>query len=348
MSEEHRIQNQTEKFDRDAFVAEFDHALEQLDHTVNLGQEFGAAGITRIFLVGCGAPNAMMAVVEYWAKRYAQHTDIRRCYSAEFVNQNPSCLDEHTLVILGSDSGVTRETLDAAIFLKNRPCKTLSFTQKASSPLAQNVAQSITYGETRQGYFSSYILAQALMSAFLQQRESGWTLHDQLLKALPHLPAALAEAKATNQLDAAQQAAQLSNERLLYVVGAGPTFTTSYTFAVCFLMEMQWMHAHPIRAAEFFHGPFEAIDRTTPVLVLVGEDPSRSEAQRVMRFCKKHAGQALVYDSTRYAMKDIHPLVRSIVCPFVLDAALTELVENLAIVHNHPLSMRRYMGKLDY
>jgi hypothetical protein len=32
----------------------------------------------------------------------------------------------------------------------------------------------------------------------------------------------------------------------------------------------------------------------------------------------------------------------------VVDAALTSLVEQLAIVHQHPLTLRRYMGKVVY
>ncbi len=58
-------------------------------------------------------------------------------------------------------------------------------------------------------------------------------------------------------------------------------FTTAYVLGVCVLMEMQWMHVSRFIAAEFFHGPFEIVDETVPLILLVGEDPSRPEAERV-------------------------------------------------------------------
>jgi fructoselysine 6-phosphate deglycase len=166
--------------------------------------------------------------------------------------------------------------------------------------------------------------------------------------SLPNLPSALADAKEANLAKAKAQAKILANESLLYVLGAGPMYTTAYVFAACFLMEMQWMHAHALSAADFFHGPFEVVDNSIPLLVLIGEDASRGEGERLKRFAAQYAGKALIYDSRDFEMKGIHADVRPIVAPFILDSALTGLVEELAVLRNHPLTTRRYMGKVDY
>ena len=114
------------------------------------------------------------------------------------------------------------------------------------------------------------------------------------MDSLPKLPAALADAKEANLANAQAQAKAMVDENLLYVLGAGPMYTTAYVFAACFLMEMQWMHAHALTAADFFHGPFEVVDRSIPLLVLIGEDPSRAEGERLKRFaeqiCRKNLG----------------------------------------------------------
>ena len=138
--------------------------------------------------VGCGAPNRLMAMMEYWAQRIAVNTEIRRYFPAEFVNQNPASLDKDTLVILGSHSGTTKETVEAARYLQDKPCTTVGFTQKAGAPLAQAVKHPLPYGETKSGYYANYIMMQALVSGFLKVVEPGWQVHDKLLDALGALP----------------------------------------------------------------------------------------------------------------------------------------------------------------
>jgi fructoselysine 6-phosphate deglycase len=335
-------------FDSWDFIRQFEGALAGLDEASQLGTALVGRGIERLFFVGCGAPHFMMRLLEYWAKRYAISLDIRSYFSAEFIHQDPRALDQHTLVVFGSHSGKTVETVAAAEYLASKTCTSVAITQQVDSPLGSSVDQVITYGSTEQGYFSSYMLGQAFVSAIFDKLEPGWGYHDLIISSLSLLPAALAEAKAANLTIAATQAEAFADDRLLYVIGAGPMFTTAYTFASCFLMEMQRMHAHPLVAAEFFHGPIEIVDETTPLLLLVGEDPNRPEAERVVRFCERYARRYMVYDSKDYRMMEIPSEVRPIFSPFVVDAALTSLVEQLAVVHQHPLTLRRYMGKVEY
>lgn len=134
----------------------------------------------------------------------------------------------------------------------------------------------------------------------------------------------------------------------MYVVAGGPMSTTAYVLGVCVLMEMQWMHVQSVVAAEFFHGPFEIVDETTPLILLVGEDPSRPEAERVVRFCKKYTERLMIYDSRDFAMPGIAEEIRPIVAPMILEAALSRFPAHLAVWHNHPLSTRRYMWKTEY
>jgi len=336
------------KFDKTEFVKQFSGALEQISNAEQLGKDFAVRGINRIVFAGCGAPHYMMRLLAYWGQKCAINTDIRIYTSEELVSQNPAAIDEKTLVILGSHSGTTQETLRAAQFLQSKPCKTLSITQEESSPLASATMHILPYGKTSQGYFSAYILAQTLFSSLLNESEKGWSYHSTLMESLPKFPAALADAKETSQTKAAKQAKELAAQKVIYVLGAGPMYTTAYVFAACFLMEMQWMHAHALTVADFFHGPLEVVDETIPLLVLIGEDPSRMEGERAKCFCSHYSGISYAYDSRDYEMKGIHSEVRQIIAPFILDSALTNLVEELAVARNHPMTTRRYMGKVDY
>ena len=125
-------------------------------------------------------------------------------------------------------------------------------------------------------------------------------------------------------------------------------FSTAYVIGVCILMEMQWMHVYPGVSAEFFNGPFEAVDETTPVILLLGEDTTRPEAERTVRFCKKYTERLMIYDSKDYEMNGVDQDVRAIFAPLVVESALSRFPAHLAVWHNKPLTTRRYMWKTEY
>jgi fructoselysine 6-phosphate deglycase len=336
------------EFDQSHFLKQFSGALTLFDTALETARQIGEQPIHKIFFVGCGAPHHLFYSLEYWASKYATNTTFYRYFPAEFVAHAPQGLDENSLVILGSHSGTTKETVQAAQFVQQTPAQSLAITQSADSPLGQAVDHTFAYGSTEQGYFSAFMLTFAFLSGFLAQKEPDWPFHKALMASLPNFPAALAEAKAQTLSAAAHQAEALKDSQPLYVLGAGPMYTTAYVFASCFLMEMQWMHAHPLQAAEFFHGPFEVVDGTTPLLLLIGEDPSRPIAERVLEFTKQYSHNTIVYDSKQFPMTCIAPEIRPLVAPMIVDAALTNLVETLAVLRNHPMATRRYMGKVVY
>ena len=62
----------------------------------------------------------------------------------------------------------------------------------------------------------------------------------------------------------------------------------------------------------------------------------------------RYMGGCICYDASTFEMSGIDSLIRPIAVPFIVDAALTNVVEQLAILRDHPLDMRRYMGKVEY
>ena len=175
-----------------------------------------------------------------------------------------------------------------------------------------------------------------------------WPLFDKLMKSLEALPEAMADTQLSVEKRAAEDARLLKDDRILYHVASGPMFNTAYVIGVCVLMEMQWMHSVPLEAAEFFHGPFEIVDQNTPLVLMLGEDPSRPLMDRVVRFCKKYTERLFIYDSKDFEMKGIDPAIRPIMAPYIIEAALYRIAVRLAVWHNQPLSTRRYMWKTDY
>jgi fructoselysine 6-phosphate deglycase len=158
----------------------------------------------------------------------------------------------------------------------------------------------------------------------------------------------LIEAIVANEARNEENARSYRADEEMYLIGGGPCFSTAYVFGVCIMMEMQWIHGHPIEAAEFFHGPFEIFEEKTPAIVLIGEDPTRPLAKRVERFCRQFSPRSLVYDSRDYALTCIVDEIRPIFSPLILQCSLTRLAARFATLHNHPLDTRRYMYKTEY
>lgn len=334
-------------FDRAKLIDDLSLAMDHINLAMDLGNKLSKKTIQHIIFVACGAPNHAMFVTEYWGKKVARTLDFQRYFPAEFVHQNPVGLDQNTIVVLGSHSGTTQEIINAAQFLHDKSATTIAITQSDQSRLAHYSDYTLAYGEGDQGYYAGYVLLQSLISAILKEKDE-WKIHDALITSLKALPENLADTFESHDLKALEIANRIKQEPNIYIVGAGPVYCTAYVIAVCILMEMQWIHAHPLVAAEFFHGPFEVMDASTPIINLLGEDPSRPEAERVGRFCEKISAPLITYDSTAFKMRGIDESIRPILAPFILDAALFRMAEHLASLRSHPLTTRRYMGKMEY
>lgn len=333
-------------FDRAAVESSFAQVRAALPEAFELGRSL-AGEVDRVVFVAAGSANRAMLGIKYWLEHFSPGIEVRRYFPAELMAIDPPRLDGRTLVLLASKSGTTPETVAAAHFLKDKPCKVVAFSQYGDRPLAQAVPRHFLVGDTSESFAAMFMVMQALIGGLMRGKDD-WPLADRLMASLDALPAALCDAAEQNEARAAADAREFAQDRHFYHVAAGPCFTTAYVFGVCILMEMLWLHSYPIEAAEFFHGPFEIVDKQTPLILITGEDPSRPLMERVATFCDSYAGRVMKYDSRDFAMAGIDPQIRPIVAPYILQAALKRMAAHLSVLHNQPLSTRRYMWKVAY
>jgi fructoselysine 6-phosphate deglycase len=331
---------------REATLLAYRGALSALGQAASFGQAV-AHDIDRLYFIGCGGPNCTMLSVQYWVEHFSPSLEVRRYYPAEFTTQRPPRLDARTLVVLGSKSGTTPETVAAAEALRGAPCRSVVVTETATSALARAGGEVLLMGKADGAPAAMFMLIMALAGAIMAEKD-GWPGFGALLPSLRALPGVMADTAAFGDARAAEEARLYKDDRILYHLAAGPVFSAAYVFGVCVLMEMQWMHSTALQAAEFFHGPFEVVDQNTPLVLMKGEDPSRPLMDRVERFCKKYTERLVIYDTRDYAMEGIDAAIRPIVGPYVLQAAMRRMAEHLAVWHHHPLSTRRYMWVTEY
>ena len=70
----------------------------------------------------------------------------------------------------------------------------------------------------------------------------------------------------------------------IYTLASGASYGAAYSFAICVLMEMQWYDLQAIHANEFFHGPFEVVDKDSNFIVMIGLDETRRSLSALVIF----------------------------------------------------------------
>ena len=138
-------------------------------------------------------------------------------------------------------------------------------------------------------------------------------------------------------------------EPLLYTMGSGACYGECYSYAICLMMEMQWINSGSFHSGEFFHGPFEITDKDVPFVLLMNDGKTRSIDSRALTFLQRFDALTTVVDAKDYGLSsEISSDVATYFNPLLHTAVFRVYAEELSYARQHPLTKRRYMWKLEY
>ncbi len=310
------------------------------EHVARLVEEWLQKGANKLFLVGSGGSRSIMEPGKYIMDRYSDFY-VERYSASEFATRKPKGLGPESVVVIASHSGETEGIIEAAKLAKKVGAMTLGFTGKKKNTLVGLVDDYLCYDSPAANL--SKLLMVYLVCAHLLVKVGEAKLGRELLAELKKLPEKVLEIKETyreNGFALAKKNKEKSG--YYYLVGSGPLYGLAYQFAICTLMEMQWIHTAAIHAAEFPHGPFEVVEPGVTFIFLLGLDESRSVTEKALRFAQTYGADTIVFDAAE--VKDIHPMLT----PFALAIMLQWFAYALSVERQHPLAVRRYMGKVAY
>ncbi|MEH7121146.1 SIS domain-containing protein [Neobacillus vireti] len=316
-------------------------------------EAFKEREINRVFFVACGGSSALMYPSKYFLDREAKNITAEVYSSNEFIHRNPSTLGEKSLVILCSHKGKTPETTEAAKFAKNKGALTVSMMFVETAPLADESDFTINYswvaagGKEPNPEVMNYAILYRLSMGLLYVKE-GNKKYEKLLNSLDNLSTVFDTAEKQYANRAKEYAQAIKNEKTIYTMASGSNYGVAYSFAICILMEMQWINSQAIHAGEFFHGPFEILDKDVPFILLKGLDETRPLEERAEKFLKKYGGKLLILDAMDLDLTGIDEEVKGYLAPIVLNFVLRHHAVAIAEARNHPLETRRYMFKVPY
>lgn len=294
-------------------------------------------GLKNVYLVGAGGSLIASFPAFYLLHRMID-IPVYQIQSDELNFGRPRALGEGSLVIIASYTGTTKETVAAARYAREAGA-TVFAACKAHSPLAEAATYAIEAGSDIAELMAGYALCEAL----------GVELDYADVRAtFAALPAAFKAALEGAEGKVHDIAVSLKDEPITYVLGSGPCHGWAYGLAMCYLQEMQWKHAVSFNAGEFFQGAFEVVREDTPVILLLGEDPSRPIAERAQRFLDTYTKKAHYLDVRNLELPGLSPEGRAIVSPLVLAKVIGRLAKHYEAVRGHNLDQRRYMFRTVY
>lgn len=321
-------------------------ALSQNDRAQALVESVVKSGLRNVFFVGCGGsytghvPAAYQLETRSVVPTYLLNAD-------EFNTRKPAQLGKGSLVITGSHTGTTKETVRAAELAKNAGATIASVSREATSVLAQHADAAFSYESKTTVYAAKQVLGMQLAYAVLEQTgQSGdWAASRTALEALP---TALLVTQREGEELSARIADDIKNADNTYVLGAGPSWAAAYGLSMCYMMEMQWMHSGAFNSGEFFHGAFEIVTEDTPVILFQAEDASRPMGERARVFLEKYTKRLFVIDSKDFSLPGVPLAQRGEVGAIATGTFTTRLAKHLEHARQHSLENRRYMFKVEY
>jgi len=301
-----------------------------------------AKSVKHVFFVACGGSLSIMHPAKFLLDQHSPlPSDVYN--AAEFVARAPRTLDANSLVILCS-------------FARARGAKTIGLTVEPASPLGKAVDHVVgfeapyTTGVPIDAKDSNYARIYQIVLG-LVALTGGEDLTGTLIESLAALQPAIDRAHAAFAPMFEDYAPRFAKEDVIYTVASGASYGAAYSFAICVLMEMQWINSQAIHANEFFHGPFEVLDKDRAFILMKGLDSTRPLEERADEFLHRFgsAENILVLDAEKLDLAGIDPRLRGNVVPLIFFDTLWRFAYKIADLRKHEmLAARRYMKKISY
>ena len=304
---------------------------------------------SNVIFLACGGSHACFGIGDYYLRNNAKKVSVYNITANEFNCVQPAVFGSDSLVFCMSLSGTTPETVAAAKLAKEAGATVIAVVAEEGAPLASYADEVACYGieiGNPCNVQNQYVVL-ALAVEFLNQTE-GFDNYDKMITGFSRIIEVCESAKKKVQKRAHDFGVEHKNEPVIYTVASGPNYDVAYMQSICMFMEMEWIHSSSIHSAEFFHGPFEVTDPDVPFVVFQGVGPTRRLDDRALSFLRNYGKKITLIDAKELGIDMLDEEVVEYFCPILLWTMGLEYSEGLAQAKQHPLLMRRYMGKVQY
>ncbi|WP_295296174.1 SIS domain-containing protein [uncultured Brachyspira sp.] len=306
--------------------------------------------IKSVFFVGCGASKAELYPAKYFLETNAKNLRASLHTANEFNYATPVSVDNSAIVITCSLGGNTPETVQATALAKSLGAHVIAVTHVDGSPITEKPDFVVlhrfqeSYSAKQEKMTKVLTLAVEILNQF-----EGYQHYDKMIDGLSKIYDLVDKSVTTVLPRAIKFAEQYKDAPVIYLMSSGATLEVSYAFSICLMMEMQWINSGNFHDGEFFHGPFEIVDKDVPFVLLMNDGRTRPMDSRALDFLNRFGALTTVIDAKDFGLgSHISKEVVDYFNPMLINSILRVYAEQMAIIRNHPLATRRYMWKIEY
>jgi glucosamine--fructose-6-phosphate aminotransferase (isomerizing) len=333
--------------------------IEQESGDVQLdGQIMGTmpSEVRRCVLVACGTAWHAGLVGKFLLERLAG-IPCEVDYGSEFRYRDP-ILDEHTLVVVVSQSGETADTLAAVEAARERKTPVLavcnavdsSIARRANAVLYTHAGPEISVASTKA--FTTQLTALYLLALHLGRRRGvlDAARGRQLVADLVALPAAVAEVvKHEKEIERIAKKYGAASDVLF--LGRGINYPVALEGALK-LKEISYIHAEGYPAGEMKHGPIALINEAMPVVVLIPHDTVFQKTLSNLKEVEARGARIIVVtDDHTSELEEIAgdlvvvPKTNELLTPILLTIPLQLLAYHVAVYRGTDVDQPRNLAK---
>ena len=330
-------------------IIEFERIVEIVSEIKKSKEEEG--GIKQVYFIACGGSLGAFYSADHFLKTEAEDIKSYMINSNEFLHNTPKAFGKNSVVVVCSHGGDTPETVKSAKKAYEADAAVIGLTYTPGSPLTEYCHYVVGYrfrtdiGESWE--YDKPLVPVTIAAEILHQTE-GYDHYEQYVDGLKKIDGIVRKAQEQTAERAEVFAEKYKDEKMIYTMGSGAAYGSAYIQSICIFMEMQWINSACIHSGEYFHGPFEITDRNTVFLIQISEGSTRALDERALVFLKKYADRFEIVDAKELGISTIDASVVDYFNQTLLTAVYDIYNFRLAEVRQHPLSVRRYMWKVEY
>ncbi|MBQ8941299.1 MAG: glutamine--fructose-6-phosphate transaminase (isomerizing) [Firmicutes bacterium] len=254
--------------------------------------------INQIYIVACGTAYYAGLVGKYLLERLVR-IPVNSEVASEFRYKDP-LIDEHTLVIVVSQSGETADTLSALKLAKAKGSRVLGIVNAVGSSIARE-ADDVLY--TLAGFeiavastkaFSAQVIAMYLITLHIAQELGTLPEKDflEIKDAMLKLPSQINDIL-TKAVPAIRSFVDkyISSKNVFYI-GRGLDYVVGMEGSLK-LKEIAYLHSEPYAAGELKHGPIALIESATLVVGVATQEALFDKTKSNMKEVKARGAKVL-------------------------------------------------------
>ena len=230
----------------------------------------------RVYIVACGTAYHAGLVGKHAIEKLAR-IPVETEVASEFRYKDP-IIDEHSLLIVVSQSGETADTLAVLRDAKEKGARVIAVTNVVGSSIARE-ATDVLYTwagpeigvASTKAYLTQLVAMYAIALKFVELMESRPAEEiDAIKAAMLELPKKVEEVLNTKE-DIQKYASTIFSEKDAYFLGRGLDHSTAIEASLK-LKELTYIHSDAYQGGELKHGPIALIEANTKVICSLTQD----------------------------------------------------------------------------